>query len=168
VRPIRARLGAALRGVRERQRVTQEDLAERSGLSYNFVSEIERGSVHPAVETLNRLAEALGVGIGSLFIETDHHRAPNEYQISRRELQRVRQALESIVEVTESVASSKSRSTPRRSRRRGRPCRSDNARPSATISGAWSRCDGPNDLRRTDRRPAGPLRLHSATRVDLR
>jgi transcriptional regulator with XRE-family HTH domain len=119
VRPIRARLGAALRAARERQRLTQEQLAERSGLSYKFIGEVERGSGNPTIETIDRLAEALGVGIGSLFVETDHHRAPNEYQISKRELQRVREALESIVEVTDSVARVESRRPPRRSRQRG-------------------------------------------------
>jgi hypothetical protein len=58
------------------------------------------------------------VGIGSLFNETDHRRGPNEYQISKRELQRVREALAAIAEVTESVTRVEYRRAPRRSRRR--------------------------------------------------
>jgi transcriptional regulator with XRE-family HTH domain len=119
VRPVRARLGAALRAARGRQRLTQEELAERSGLSYKFIGEIERGSGNPTIETIDRLAEALGVGVGSLFVEMDHHHAPNDYQISKRELQRVRDALESIVEVTDSVARIEYPRPPRRSRPRG-------------------------------------------------
>ena len=104
VRAIRARLGAALRTMRERRRLTQEQLAERSGLSYKFIGEIERGLGNPTIETLDRLAEALGVGVSELLIETDHHRAPNEYPISKRQLSRVREALDSIAEFAEFVS----------------------------------------------------------------
>jgi transcriptional regulator with XRE-family HTH domain len=97
-------LGAALRAVRERQRLTQEELAERSGLSYKFIGEIERGVGNPTVGTLDRLAEALGVPVSSLLVETDTPSGPLEYQISRRELLRVREALDSIVEITDSVS----------------------------------------------------------------
>lgn len=101
---VRARLGAALRECRERQRLTQEQLAERSALSYKFIGEIERGNGNPTVETLDRLARALGVGISTLFLEADQHRAAQVYQISKHDLMRVREALESITEVTDSVA----------------------------------------------------------------
>lgn len=41
--------------------LTQEKLAERSGLSQQYLSDLERGKLNPTVVTLHELAEALGV-----------------------------------------------------------------------------------------------------------
>jgi transcriptional regulator with XRE-family HTH domain len=41
--------------------LTQEKLAERSGLSQQYLSDLERGKLNPTVVTLYELAEALGV-----------------------------------------------------------------------------------------------------------
>lgn len=118
---VRARLGAAVRACRERQRLTQEQLAERSELSYKFIGEIERGDGNPTVDTLDRLAEGLGISIAMLFNEADHHRTPEQYQITKRELLRVREALDSIAEVTDALARDPSYPLPPRRRRRKRP-----------------------------------------------
>lgn len=115
MKDIRVRLGAALRDCRARQRLTQEQLAERSGLSYKFIGEIERGRGNPTVETLSRLADALGVGIAMLFAESDHYRA-DEYPITKHDLQVVREALESITEVTDAVSNPTYRRAGRRRR----------------------------------------------------
>lgn len=104
MKELRLRLGAALKECRARQRLTQEQLAERSGLSYKFIGEIERGRGNPTVETLGRLADALGVSVGALFVESEHHRPPEEYQISKRDLQVVREALQSIEDITDAVS----------------------------------------------------------------
>ncbi|MFH1703147.1 MAG: helix-turn-helix transcriptional regulator [Nitrospirota bacterium] len=47
--------------------LTQEELGERAGLSYKFVGEIERGKVNPSLDSIVRIAEALGVKAGDLF-----------------------------------------------------------------------------------------------------
>jgi transcriptional regulator with XRE-family HTH domain len=47
--------------------MTQEDVAEKSGLSYKFIGEVERGSANPSVDTLERLAAGLGVQLADLF-----------------------------------------------------------------------------------------------------
>lgn len=116
MRDIRLRLGAALKECRARQRLTQEQLAERSGLSYKFIGEIERGRGNPTVETLARLAEALGVGIAALFVETDRQQLPEDYQISKRDLQVMREALQSIDDITKAVSNQSYRSARRRKR----------------------------------------------------
>jgi len=41
--------------------LTQEQLAERSGLSQQYISRLEGGHRNPTVVTLHELAEALGV-----------------------------------------------------------------------------------------------------------
>src|SRR5258708_7510953 len=96
---IRTRLGAAVKAHRAGKEMTQEQLAERSDLSYKFIGEIERGAANPTVVTLDRLAQALGVPMSILVLETRDRHA-NDYQISHNELVRVREALESIADVT--------------------------------------------------------------------
>ncbi len=55
-------LGAWIRTNRMEQRLSQRELASRSGLSRSYVCDIERGrGVHPSVETLDKLAAALGM-----------------------------------------------------------------------------------------------------------
>lgn len=116
LRDIRLGLGAALKASRVRQQLTQEELAERSGLSYKFIGEIERGRGNPTVETLARLAEALGVGIATLFVETGPQQLAENYEISKRDLQVMREALQSIDDITKAVSDRSYRSKRRRSR----------------------------------------------------
>jgi len=118
LKDVRSRLGEALKACRARQRLTQEQLAERSGLSYKFIGEIERGRGNPTVDTLARLADALGVGVADLFAGAAHQRSSPDYQISRRELQVLRDALTSIADIAEAVASPAAR---RKSSSRRRP-----------------------------------------------
>jgi transcriptional regulator with XRE-family HTH domain len=54
--------GDLLRRYRSMAELTQEDLAERAGLSARVISEIERGGPHvPRRDTVALLAEALGL-----------------------------------------------------------------------------------------------------------
>ena len=56
-----------LRRKRHEQHMTQEELAERAGLSARYVGAIERGDVSASVTVLGQLAEALGVEPGDLL-----------------------------------------------------------------------------------------------------
>ena len=49
-----------LRRKRHDQHMTQEELAERAGLSARYVGAIERGDVSASVTVLGQIAEALG------------------------------------------------------------------------------------------------------------
>ena len=49
------------------QHMTQEELAERAGLSARYVGAIERGDVSASVTVLGQIAEALGVEPGDLL-----------------------------------------------------------------------------------------------------
>ncbi|NHI17894.1 helix-turn-helix domain-containing protein [Microbacterium excoecariae] len=55
-----ARLGAAIRARRRALDLTIVQLAERADLSHPFVSQLERGRANPSLESLSRLARALG------------------------------------------------------------------------------------------------------------
>lgn len=60
-------LAARIRELRDRARMTQDELAVRSRVSVSFISMIERGARNPSHETLVRIAEALSVPTGELF-----------------------------------------------------------------------------------------------------
>lgn len=54
-------LGTRLRRTRREQDVTQQALAEQTGLSYQAINRIERGHTSPKLDTIAKLAAALGV-----------------------------------------------------------------------------------------------------------
>ena len=65
--PDMAGLGTNLREARERLGLTQEQVAERSGVHATEVSRIEGGKRDPQVSTVIRLANALEVEPGELL-----------------------------------------------------------------------------------------------------
>lgn len=60
-------LSSRLRALRQERDLSQRALAERSGLSANAISLIERDEISPSVATLQRLAAALGVKMSYFF-----------------------------------------------------------------------------------------------------
>lgn len=56
-----------IRILRKRRDLSQQALAEASGLSRNTLSLLERGQTSPTVSTLKRLAVAMGVDINAFF-----------------------------------------------------------------------------------------------------
>ncbi|UAK25465.1 helix-turn-helix domain-containing protein [Sphingomonas nostoxanthinifaciens] len=50
-----------LRRERHRQKLTQEELAHRSGVSSRYIGSIERADVSASVSVLGRIAEALKI-----------------------------------------------------------------------------------------------------------
>lgn len=55
------RLALLIKTLRKQRGISQEALAERAGLHRNFISLLERNASQPTVDTLFRLADALGV-----------------------------------------------------------------------------------------------------------
>jgi transcriptional regulator with XRE-family HTH domain len=62
-------LSANLRQLRTGQGLSQQAVANRAGLSRNFVAQIERGESVPTIATLERIATALGVSVAELLGE---------------------------------------------------------------------------------------------------
>ena len=56
-----ASIGKNIRQFRIRKKLRQEDLAERSGLSTNYIGMVERGEKIPSLETFICIVNALGV-----------------------------------------------------------------------------------------------------------
>ena len=58
---MRALVGRNVRRARERAKLTQEQFADKSGFSQQYISDLERGRRNPTIVTLYELAQALGV-----------------------------------------------------------------------------------------------------------
>jgi transcriptional regulator with XRE-family HTH domain len=54
-------LGEAIRDKRKKRLLSQERLAEKADLSTVFISRVERGKESPSVDSLVKIARALGV-----------------------------------------------------------------------------------------------------------
>src|SRR2546421_8347863 len=61
------RLATRLYELRTSMKLTQEELAQRSGLDQASISDIENGDANPTVRTLGRVAAGLGVDASSLL-----------------------------------------------------------------------------------------------------
>jgi transcriptional regulator with XRE-family HTH domain len=60
-------VGERLRTLRRFRRCTLQTIAERSGLSESFLSQVERGRSNASIGSLKRIADALGVSMADLF-----------------------------------------------------------------------------------------------------
>jgi transcriptional regulator with XRE-family HTH domain len=74
-------VGERLRAIRRIRRCTLRTVAERSGLSESFLSQVERGRANASIASLRRIAGALGVSVADLF-EPD---GPPRPRVLRRE-----------------------------------------------------------------------------------
>ena len=68
---VQTNFGNALRRARVRTGLTQEMLAEVSGLDRTYISGAERGVRNPSLLTLAKLSQALGIGLGELLADAD-------------------------------------------------------------------------------------------------
>jgi transcriptional regulator with XRE-family HTH domain len=108
-------VGARLKQLRQARRLTQEQLAERAGLSYKFIGEVERGRGNPTLTTLAAMSEALGVGLGDLLgLELERPR------LTSRQVSQVRDALASLETLVELSAAPEAGKTAGVKLRRGK------------------------------------------------
>lgn len=68
---MQRRLGRAVKQIRIRRGLTQEQVSAASGLHPTYISDIERGARNPSWEALTRLAEGIGVPMADLAQEFD-------------------------------------------------------------------------------------------------
>jgi transcriptional regulator with XRE-family HTH domain len=62
-------IGERLQALREKKKLTQGDIEERTGLLRCYISRVENGHTVPAVETLEKFARALEVPMYQLFYD---------------------------------------------------------------------------------------------------
>ncbi|RAZ92257.1 cupin [Mesorhizobium hawassense] len=63
-------LGMRLKSLRLSRRLSLRDLAEATGTSASFISQLERGLTGASTASLNQIASALGVSVAMLFEES--------------------------------------------------------------------------------------------------
>ena len=77
---IDKRIGKRIKQRREELGLTQEQFAERTGLTTNYISTVERGASFPRCEKLITIINALGVSADAIFCDVVDH--PGEYKAS--------------------------------------------------------------------------------------
>ncbi|MEW6419864.1 MAG: helix-turn-helix transcriptional regulator [Nitrospirota bacterium] len=70
-------LGARIKELRKAKRLSQDQLSEKINIDPKHLSRIEVGKSYPSLDTLEKIAEALGVEIKDLF-EFMHHARSKE------------------------------------------------------------------------------------------
>jgi transcriptional regulator with XRE-family HTH domain len=69
--PLLRYLGNTIRELRLKHHLTIADIAQRTEMSHGMLSKIENGQTSASLETLSRVARALGVSMSSLFRQYD-------------------------------------------------------------------------------------------------
>jgi len=68
---VKSSLGRRIKDLRNERGMSARVLAEASGVTGGFLSQVENGKVMPSVGTLIRLATALGTRVGELFNQVE-------------------------------------------------------------------------------------------------
>ena len=92
-------LGKKIREARARNKITLKDLAQDTGLTISFLSQVERGTTSPSLKSLRKISDALRVRLGSLFEEEQREimfiRRYKEEKFTRAGIKSSRQVLAS-------------------------------------------------------------------------
>jgi transcriptional regulator with XRE-family HTH domain len=81
-------IGQRIRRIRREKGMQQKAVAKRAGIDPNSLSRIERDVRQPAAETVARLAQALGVAPGELFVDAEEGAYPKTLSLSSLSLRR--------------------------------------------------------------------------------
>ena len=65
-------IGAQLRRLRKERGMSQRDLGQKTGLQCGYISRVENGHIVPSLESLERLANGLGIQLWELFYTGKH------------------------------------------------------------------------------------------------
>lgn len=65
---------ATLKRLRRKAGLTQEGLAQASGLTVSYVSKLERGGIDPSWSTVQRLADSLRVSVAAFAAKHQEYR----------------------------------------------------------------------------------------------
>jgi CheY-like chemotaxis protein len=68
---IEKRLGISVKSWRTRLKIPQDELARRAGFHRSYISDIERGSRNVSIKSIEKLADALGVSVLTLFSDME-------------------------------------------------------------------------------------------------
>jgi len=65
---LQKQFGKRLKEIRTSKQLTQKDLADSTGLSVSFISNLERGVNAPSFNALEILSKSLGIQVRDFFI----------------------------------------------------------------------------------------------------
>jgi transcriptional regulator with XRE-family HTH domain len=71
-----ANLGETLRRLRRVARLSLRGLAEKTGFSASFLSQVENGQASPSLASMERIALALGMTMGQIFEGAERPKSP--------------------------------------------------------------------------------------------
>ena len=69
-------IGLRILAHRRQQRLSLRDVAQRTDLSISFLSQVERDLTVPSINSLKRIAQALGVTVAELLTERENGQHP--------------------------------------------------------------------------------------------
>ena len=87
-------IGFKLKQLRVAKKLTIKDLADKTGLSGGFISNVERGVNSPTISSLQKICQALGTSIGELFA---HDKGHSHLIVRKNERQVLNQGANSLV-----------------------------------------------------------------------
>jgi transcriptional regulator with XRE-family HTH domain len=83
-RHIRVRFGLAIKYLRLKQSLTQEELAHRATLHRTYLTDIERGTRNPSIEVIEKLADGLGISLADLFRLADTVMSSSKFVLRKK------------------------------------------------------------------------------------
>ena len=80
---ILLKYGQVVRKIRLEKGISQETLADLSGLHRTYMSDVELGKRNVSLENIDRIANALGVSISEIFKQIGKHFLSFQWKIIR-------------------------------------------------------------------------------------
>lgn len=86
-----------IKTLRKLKNITQEELGGKTGVSYKYIGEIERGEVNPSLDILGKIAKGFEVSLKDLMDYSDNkkglHKDDILHPLSKSEVETVKNAL---------------------------------------------------------------------------
>jgi transcriptional regulator with XRE-family HTH domain len=74
---INKAFGQVVRDARKERKLSQEQLAELSGMHVNHISFIERAKTSPSLQAMQQISEALGIKLSAMLEAAENLRSSN-------------------------------------------------------------------------------------------
>jgi len=71
VSPTHKKFGDRIKELRDKHKLTQEDLADKVGVDRSYMGFLERGEKNPTLKNLIRIAKAFDITLSKLFDKID-------------------------------------------------------------------------------------------------
>lgn len=98
------KIGTRIREIRKARKVTLVELSEKTGVAQATLSRIETGTMIGTVESHQRIAEALGIGLGELYQGVDGRTESTDYTKPDSKERKVEKRGKTLVQVLTSSA----------------------------------------------------------------